>query len=261
MPQAEGVDASVVLGCGQWYLAHNTAQRRLLENSATPSQAGLQKKVSRNTPVLVIFFGRPIYTNVTKLNYFWHSFFVRDITGFTKLYWQWTDFFYCLPRTYFDSLRKETNALGDVDDSGCTFATGYILYTGCFQTHRYYSNSRRRLLQIRQTSCIVSCFISTWLWISGVKSNFIFKKVYPTNHKMGWPNALGRRSSWSETSWSDSVLAVASSQTMLSAKLPKSLSLGRCIRFCRCKYCCSSSRNASALFDSTNSKLRSWKKK
>jgi len=121
-------------------------------------------------------------------------------------------------------------------------------------------NSRRRRLQIRQTSCIVSCFISTCLRISAVKSNFTFKKVYPTNQKMGWPNTLGRCSSWSETSWSDSVLAVASSQTMLSVKLPKSLSLGRCITFCRCKYCRSSSRNASALFNSTNSKLRSWKK-
>ena len=160
----------------------------------------------------------------------------------------------------FYSLRKETNALGDGDGSGCTFATGYILYTGCFHARWHKRNSRRRRLQIRQTPCIVSCFISTCLRISAMKSNFTFKKVYPTNQKMGWPNALGRRSSWSETSWSDSVLAVASSQTMLSAKLPKSLSLGRCITFCRCKYCRSSSRNASALFDSTNSKLRSWKK-
>jgi len=108
MSQDERVHASIVLRCGQWYLAHGTAQRRLLENSATSLPAGLQKKVSINTQLNCVFiltffcrpagssrnfFGRPIYTNVTKLNYFWHSFFVRDITSFTKLYCEWTYFF------------------------------------------------------------------------------------------------------------------------------------------------------------------------
>ena len=45
---------------------------------------------------------------MTKLNYFWHSFFVRDITRFTKNYIVSEQTFYCLPHMYFDSLRKET---------------------------------------------------------------------------------------------------------------------------------------------------------
>jgi len=148
MPQDEGVDASVVLGCGQWYLAHNTAQRRLLENSATPSQAGLQKKVSINTPVLVIFFGRPIYTNVTKLNYFWHL-FLSEILLVLQKYIEQT--FYRLPRTNVGSLRKErmlwemamtTDALLPLGTS-CTQAVS-ARYSTTIHTEGVYKYDRHR---------------------------------------------------------------------------------------------------------------------
>ena len=174
MSQDERFDTSVVFCCGQWDLGCGTAQRRLIVNSATSLPAGLQKKVSINTPVLLIFFWQAYLSWCDKTKLLLAIIFVRDITGFTKLYWQWTDFFIAyLARILTVFGRKETNALGDADDNGCTFATGYILYTGCFQAWWYKNNSRRRRLQ---TSCIVSCFISSCLRISAVKSNFIFKK-------------------------------------------------------------------------------------
>jgi len=50
------------------------------------------------------------------------------------------------------------------------------LGTSCTQSVSTRKGTRRSHLQIRQTSCIVSCFISMCLRISAVKSNFTFKK-------------------------------------------------------------------------------------
>ena len=262
MTQDERFDTSIVFCCGQWDLGRGTAQRRLLENSATSLPAGLQKKVSINTPVLVIFFGRPIYLNVTKLNYFWQS-FLWEILLVLQNYIdsEQTFFIAYLARILTVFGRKETNALGDADDNGCTFATESTLYTERLRSILHNDSSHIRCLQ---TTDIVSCFISTSVLVNFCREIkfYLQKKVYPANQKMRdrWPKSVGRRSSWRETSWSDSVLAVASSQTMFSAKLAKSLTFGTCITCWRCKYCRSSSRKASTLFDSTTVMLCGWKK-